>query len=353
MIPRTPPRVTPAWCGVLLLWAALTCGCQTAGYYSQAIHGQCQIIARQKTISKILAAPDTPPPLREKLELVLKLRDFAEHDLKLPTDGHYVRYADLQRRYVVWNVHAAPEFSLESKAWWYPIVGRLKYRGYFSETNAQHYGEGLRTAGFDVYVDGVEAYSTLGWFRDPVLNTFINHEEADLAEILFHELAHHRVFISGDTDFNEAFATAVAAEGVRRWLRSTGNAGASEKYEEELKREREFSQLVMGARRRLEAIYSQSGTNSPLRDQKQAVLDQLRRDYQTLKARWGGYTGYDHWFAKPINNAQLNTVATYFELVPAFDRLLAAQGGELDKFYAAVNELRRLSKEERRRRLGN
>ena len=192
------------WLGLLLLVAVLP-GCQHLGYYRQAVQGQYQIWSREKPIKELIAHPETPPALKARLSLLLKMRAYAKQELKLPVDGHYERYADLGRRYVVWNVNAAPELSLEPKRWWYPFVGKLKYRGYFSEQYARDYGAKLAREHYDVYVGGVEAYSTLGWFRDPVLNTWINHDESDVGEILFHELAHQRVFASGDTDFNEAY----------------------------------------------------------------------------------------------------------------------------------------------------
>src|SRR5262245_50615476 len=203
------------WAGRVWLVLALASGvgCETASYYGQAIGGQWEIVRGGETSAILLADADTPEALKGKLRVVLQLREFAEKELKLPVDGHYECYADLGRRYVVWNVHGAPEFSLEPKSWWYPVVGRLKYRGYFSEAKAQRYARQLEAEGLDVYVAGVEAYSTLGWFKDPVLNTFLNHDEVDVAETLFHELAHQRLFVRGDTDFDEAFATAVAQEG--------------------------------------------------------------------------------------------------------------------------------------------
>src|SRR5687767_6056930 len=203
----------------VVVLAAVLSGCQTVSYYTQAIRGQYQIFANREPIEKLIANTNTPPALREKFRLVMDLRRFAETNLAMPVNGHYNRYADVKRRFVVWNVHAAKEFSLEPKTWWYPIVGRLKYQGYFSEAHANRYAKKLEEKGLDVYVNGVEAYSTLGWFKDPLLNTFIHHGETELADILFHELAHQRVFASGDTDFNEAFATAVAEEGVRRWFK--------------------------------------------------------------------------------------------------------------------------------------
>ena len=342
----------------------LLCGCESVGYYRQAIHGQYQILARRQPIDVLLADPATPASLREKLQAVLEMRQFAEQQLKLPANGHYLRYADLHRRYVVWNVHAAPEFSLQPKAWWYPVVGRLEYRGYYSESAARRYAAKLERKGCDAYVEGVEAYSTLGWFRDPVLNTFIERQKPELAEILFHELAHQRVFAPGDTDFNEAFATAVAEEGVVRWLRAADDPTESGNYRIGLQRNAQFVRLIMATREALEAVYgadrSGGGSSSKnlsdqersrKRNQKADAIERLRQDYDRLKAEWGGYTGYDDWFARSLNNAQLNTVATYYHWVPAFHRILERSGGDLDQFYKEVKGLTKLAKEERHRRL--
>ena len=350
---------------VLLAMVALS-GCQTISYYGQAIKGQYQILSSEQKISKLLADPQTPAPLRAKLQLVEDLRGFALKDLQLPVDKQYAKYVDLHRPYVVWNVQAAPEFSLEPKAWWYPFVGSLEYRGYFKEQNAQKYGEQLRRKGYDVYVDGITAYSTLGWFKDPVLNTFLFDAEASLAETIFHELGHQRLFASGDTDFNEAFATVVGQEGALRWLRARRDAAAVEKYEASLQRERQFVQLIAATRQRLEALYGDERTEEgkiratkrtssvppdQLRQRKREAYDWLRHEYADLKARWGGNTEYDAWFARPLNNAQLNTIANYYDLVPGFKSLLARQGQDLEKFYQAAEKLSKQPKGERHRQL--
>jgi predicted aminopeptidase len=344
--------------------AALLSGCQTMGYYKQAIQGQYEILTNRKPINQLIANSETPPALKNKLAAVLKFREFAQRELRLPANHHYLRYVDLHRRFVVWNVHGAPEFSLKPKTWWYPIVGRLEYRGYFSEPEARSYAEKLGLKGFDVYVEGVEAYSTLGWFADPVLNTFIHHEETELAEIIFHELAHQRLFIRGDTDFNEAFATAVAQEGVRRWLQKSGQTDAHGKYLKAIERNNQFVRLIMDTRHQLELLYAKRndevgtiGGSSPSapagkRMLKENVITQLRNQYEQQKSDWGGYSGYDRWFARPLNNAQLNTVATYYELVPAFERLLQRNGNDLEVFYRDVRRLGKLPRGERHRRLG-
>ena len=340
--------------------AAFVTGCRSVGYYRQAVAGQYEIFSKREPIPAVLARTNAPPALRRKLQLVLDLREFAERELHLKTDGHYAKYADLGRRYVVWNVYAAPEFSLEPKKWWYPVVGSLKYRGFFSEEDARACAAQLAQEGYDVHVGGVDAYSTLGWFKDPVLNTFIHHSAPDLAETLFHELAHQRVFARGDTDFNEAFATCVGEEGARRWLAAHGDAPARADYELELRRKDQFVALVMRAREELKKVYGEETARAqaetePLaaakRARKAEVIAQLRADYAQLKASWGGYAGYDGWFQRPINNAQLSTVATYQTLVPAFQQLLARAGGDLPKFYRDAKALAALSKEHRQERM--
>lgn len=352
---------------LLFLIGALT-GCRTLGYYAQAVRGHCQVLARRQSCEKLIANPGTPPELKAKLKLAGEICDFARHELRLPVNGHYQLYADVGRPFVVWNVTASPEFSLESKTWWYPIVGSLDYRGYFAEASARKYADRICRKGFDTYVEGVEAYSTLGWFKDPLLNTFIHHHEAALAEILFHELAHQRVFASGDTDFNEAFATTVGQEGTRRWLRAKGDVASLERYLVALQRNAQFVQLIADTRQKLEVLYGDERTPDgdikaakrpreanieQLLREKQRIQAGLRSDYERLKVEWGGSAGYDAWFAGGLNNAQLNSVATYFDLVPAFERLLAANDGDLERFYAAVKQLAKLSRAERHRRLSS
>ena len=335
---------------VVAVLATVLSGCQTVTYYKQAIRGQYQIFANRQPIEKLLSSTNTPSDLKEKFRLVMDLRRFAATELKLPVDGHYNRFADVKRRFVVWNVHAAKEFSLEPKTWRYPVVGRLKYRGFFSEAQAKRYGKQLQEEGLDVYVDGVEAYSTLGWFKDPVLNTFIHHHEIELADILFHELAHQRVFASGDTDFNEAFATAVAEEGVHRWFKD--KPALLEQFRVQQEHEEEFVRIVLIARDELRHIYARTNESpAALRHQKLEAIENLRGEYAKLKQEWGGYSGYDGWFKRPISNAQLNTVATYHHFVPSFRALLRKDGGDLQKFYHDVKALANLPKTERHRRL--
>ncbi|HEX4263913.1 MAG TPA: aminopeptidase [Verrucomicrobiae bacterium] len=352
---------------LLALVVAAVSGCQTIGFYAQAAKGQYQIFAHQKHIDKLIADPQTPAALREKLKLIEQLRVFADSQLKLPVDGDYIKYVDVHRPYVVWNVQATPQFSLQPRTWWYPLVGSLEYRGYFSKRDATNYAARIARKGDDVYVDGVEAYSTLGWFKDPVLNTFIDLSEPELAEVIFHELGHRRVFARGDTDFNEAYATTVGQEGARRWLNASGKTNLLEKYAVALHRNDQFVHLIMSTREQLEKVYGDTLDKdgkvkaakipplppAQLKEQKARVFANLRASYQQLKISWGGYTGYNDWFARELNNAQLNTIANYYDFLPAFKRLLDLNGGDMEKFYKAVERLSKMDKDQRHQTLRN
>lgn len=335
---------------LLILLLAAVAGCQSIGYYKQAISGQMQMLSNQKPLSEMIADSKTSPKLKEKFRLILALRSFAEENLGLSAGGRYLSYVDLHRSNAVWNVYAAPELSLKPKSWWYPVVGSVTYRGYFSEAAAQAYAKKIREQGFDVYVGGVDAYSTLGWFKDPVLNTFIEDSDRRLASLIFHELTHQRLFISGDTEFNEALATAVAEEGLHRWLVEKNDPVAMEKYYAELKRKKQFVDLIRETRCQLEAAYENVPANSnvaALRQQKQTILSRLHSDYAKLKEEWNGYSGYDDWFAGPVNNAQLNTVATYYDLVPVFRQMIDDGGGDLNRFFNEAKKFARMTKEKR------
>lgn len=333
----------------------LTTGCRTAGFYRQAVRGHFQLLADRQSIEETIAAPDSHEERARKLALILELRDFAESELLLDPGNHYLDYVELNRRHVVWNVSAAPEFSLDSKGWWYPFLGRLTYRGYFAEADAREYADRLASKGDDVFVGGVDAYSTLGWFNDPVLSSFIRRDDADLAELIFHELAHQKIFARGDTDFNEAFATALAQEGVRRWLIAKNDPAAIEQRRVSFERETAFINLLLATRDRLEALYSSHDVEhsnaaelEKLRADKQEILDLLQIDYALLRDNWwNGFTGYDRWMSLPINNARLNTIDAYYDLAPAFKAILNDVDGDLEAFYRAVKRLKRMKKKAR------
>ena len=300
-----------------------------------------------RPIPEVIADPQAPPPLKQRLERAQQIRRYASTELALPDNGSYTRYADIKRPYVVWNVFATPELSLQLKQWCYPIVGCAGYRGYFEREAADQAAAELRTSGYEVHVSGVPAYSTLGWFPDPLLNTFIGGTEGQLAGLVFHELAHQVVFVGGDTTFNESFATTVEREGVRRWLASNGNDASRQAYAEFAQRRTQFLQLLLKYRQLLQQNFASDANDATKRERKQQLFAELRRDYGELKASWGGFGGYDRFFAQDLTNAHLAAVGAYNDLVPAFDALLAQSGGNFPSFYLEVKRIGALSKGER------
>lgn len=336
----------------LLAFALAVSGCSTIGFYSQAIHGQAEILNKARPIPVVMRDGRVSRRVKEKLAVVEDARHFAGTQLELPANREYTRYTDLGRKYVSWVLFAAPELSVEGKTWWYPLLGPLKYRGYFTEAAARAEAKRLKAQGLEVYVGGVEAYSTLGFFRDPVLNTFFQRPDAELAEVVFHELTHVKLFLPGDSDFNEAFATANAQAAVRRWLWAKGDRAALAGYEAMLANDREIVELLLRTREKLRQLYARQDLSpAQKRARKVAVVAQLHTGYLEVRRRHHGDSLYDVAFAKPWNNARLNTVATYYDLVPGFERLLDRQHGDLHAFYGEVKKMRFLSKEERRARL--
>jgi predicted aminopeptidase len=341
-------RIRLAVCGfACLLLVALLSGCQAISYYRQAIAGQCQILTHEKSIHKLIADPATPAPLKAKFESILKIRQFAEEQLHLPAGKSYLYYVDLHRPYVVWNVNIAPALSLEPVTWWFPVVGRASYRGYFNGQAATNYATNFAAkfaqSNWDIYIDGIETYSTLGWFKDPLLNTFIDEPETYLAEIIFHELTHRRLFIAGDTDFNEALATFVSMEGVRRWYLASGAPQGYDRYKAGLEQDHQFVDLITATRAQLQEVYTDPKLSDPEKlTRKQQIITDLRARHNALKASWGGKSPFDEWFAEPINNAKLNTISAYYDLVPAFAALLRADNNDLEKFFQDAARLRKL-----------
>jgi len=322
-------------------------GCTTVEYYSQAVAGHLEIMRLAKPIRERIADPATPPVLRAKLEHVQAMRDFASRELGLPDNGSYRSYADIGRPYAVWNVFVAPEFSVTARQSCFPVAGCVSYRGYYALTDAEEYGAGARARGDDVYIGGVPAYSTLGWFDDPVLSTFIRYPDGELARLLFHELAHQVVYVKNDTVFNESFAVAVEREGVRRWLAQHGTQADRSAYEELQHRKRAFVALILRYRDRLAALYREPLTDADKRAAKARLIAEMAGDYRALKVEWGGYAGYDRFFAQKIGNAHFASIAAYTDLVPAFEVLLAREDNDLPRFYAAVKALAAQPKAER------
>lgn len=326
-------------------------GASEIGYYWQSARGQFALLAGARPIGQVLADPGLDPSLRSRLALAVEVREFASRELGLPDNGSYTRYADLGRPYVVWNVFATPELSLELRQWCFPVAGCVGYRGWFDRDAAEREAAELRAQGWDAFVAGVPAYSTLGWFDDPVLSTFVRFPEGEMARLVFHELAHQVVYVKGDTTFNESFATAVEQAGMRRWLDARADPAVEREYREFSGRRREFVALLLRHRDMLEGVYREGGSVDDLRVRKAAVFASLRREYATLKAGWGGFAGYDRWFAQDLTNAHLASVSAYHALVPAFERRLAAHDGDLRRFYADVRALASLPTHARRQAL--
>jgi predicted aminopeptidase len=338
---------------ICLFMLVTVAGCETLHFYGQAVSGQMKILTERKSIDRLLSAPETPQTLKTRLRLVLDIREFAKEALHLPVDNHYLSYIDLKRPYAVWNVFATPEFSLEPRTWYYPVIGRTAYRGYFSKKMAIRYADRLKKKNFDVYVAGIAAYSTLGWFDDSVLNTVIHRSDTRLSALIFHELAHQVLYVKDDTVFNESFATAVEQEGLRRWMHATHNQPAYRGYLLQRRRREQFIQLIARFRSRLEALYRQTLLPDDKRPFKKDIFNQLRFEYARMKQAWQGYRGYDYWFKEPLNNAKLISVSTYYDYLPAFIKILEQSDGDLEQFYERCNELAGLSKSERNRILKN
>ncbi len=329
-------------------------GCADLGYYWQSVSGHVGMMEAARPVRDWLADSHTPDQLKARLELAERIRRFAVTELDEPDNASYHRYADLHRSAVVWNVVAAPPYSLTLKTWCFPIAGCVGYRGYFNESAARREAARLKAQGLEVSVYGVPAYSTLGWMNwaggDPLLNTFIYYPEGELARIIFHELAHQVVYASGDTVFNESYATTVERLGSARWLAKRASPAAREEYARFDARRQQFRTLTQATRRELAAIYKENkaaAIDGPsMLATKNRVMQEFRGHYAKLKASWGGYAGYDAWVAG-ANNASFGALAAYDELVPEFEALFAREGGSWPRFYDAVKRLAALPKDER------
>jgi predicted aminopeptidase len=322
-------------------------GCGST-YILQAATGQWRVMHERKPIDAVVVDPKTPERLRERLLEVREAREFASSVLKLPNNKSYRTYADVGRPYVVWNVVATPEFSVTPKHWCFPIVGCVAYRGYFSEKGARTFAADLARRGFDVTIDGVPAYSTLGKFADPVLSTMLRYGDDDIAATIFHELSHQLLYVPNDTEFNEAFATTVEDAGLERWLERTGQADRMRRYREEREREREFVDLFGRTRSRLARLYASGLPTKEMRAQKAAIFARLGTEIRGMEQRMGIHSSlYDEWITEGLNNARLASLANYYDCVPGFERLLAEQGGDLERFYAAARQLAKVPRAQR------
>ncbi|TDJ27933.1 MAG: aminopeptidase [Gammaproteobacteria bacterium] len=335
-------------CSVVLITGVLMSGCALS-YYWQAAAGQLELLNERLPITAVLNDPAQSAAIREALARTLEMRQFAVAELGLPDNDSYRSYVDLGRPYVVWNVVVAEEFSVEPRRWCFPVAGCVTYRGYFHKTDAERYAERLSAAGFDVYVAGARAYSTLGYFSDPILSTMLTGGEQTIAAVLFHELAHQLFYVKDDTELNEAFATAIEEYGTQQWLLREGDRSAVEAYRRKLQRREDFNQLIARQQTRLRALYGRPGTPETMRAAKREAFETLTAEFTVLRAAWGGASDYDAWFSRPLNNAQLASVATYGRWLPNLREYLGSHG--LDALYAEMKLLEDLPREARQTRL--
>lgn len=340
------PIKTISLCSLFLI-----SGCTNFGYYSQSISGQMSILNNREPIDELLLADDIDPAIKRKLSLALELRDFASATLKLPENDSYRSYVDIKRPYVVWNIVAAPEFSLKLEEWCFPFAGCIRYRGYFAKEDVVEYAKLYQEKNYDVYLRGVEAYSTLGWFDDPLLSTVLHRDDIHLAGLIFHELAHQVVYVDNDSAFNESFAKTVELEGVRLWMEANGKEETYIKYKNGASRRNDFIQLVTTTYKNLETLYLENIPVDEMREKKQDVINKMKSSYQKLKKDWDGYSGYDKWFSSEINNAKIAAITTYADFVPAFTSLLRQNNNDFKKFYLQTKALGALPEKERTAKL--
>lgn len=322
--------------GAITLLAALA-GCTSVSYYAKSLDGHLQIMTARQNVERLIDKPTTPEPLRNRMAAAREIRQFAVTELDLPDNNSYRTYVDIGRDYVTWAVFAAPEFSLAPHIKCFPVFGCVPYQGFFNPKDAVREARKLEDEGFDVHISGVNAYSTLGLTSDPLLSTMFRFDRTYLAGIVFHELAHQRVYVKGDSAFNESFAVTVETTGVQKYLRAHGDSAALRAYQRDRQRQADVLRLVDGAKRELDKIYRSTGTPEEKRAAKTAAIERLRAKYRKLRdTRWGGNRDYDQWFDTPINNAKLAATSVYNDQVPAFERLFELCGKDYPRFYDAV-----------------
>ncbi|MDA7086736.1 aminopeptidase [Pseudomonas sp. SA3-5] len=326
----------------LLAALLLLGGCGTLDYYGHLARGQLQLLQARQPVAALLHDPQVDPGLQQRLILTQQVRDFASAELDLPDNRSYRLYADIQRPFVVWNLFATAEFSVQPELHCFPIAGCVAYRGYYSLGRGRGAAALLKQRGFDTYLAGVEAYSTLGWFDDPILSSMLRWSDERLVAVIFHELAHQQLYVADDTAFNESFATFVEREGLRQWQQARG-LGLSAGGRREARQHEQFIALVLASRARLKQLYARDLTTDATRVAKQAEFERLRQEYRALREReWGGRGRYDAWVAAPLNNAKLLPFGLYHKWVPAFATIFAEVGGDWSRFYRRAAVLGKL-----------
>jgi predicted aminopeptidase len=352
--PPSPARRTPAAArlAVTALVLAALAGCASTRYLMQAAVGEWHVMHDRRSIVDVIDEPDAPLALVRELGAVRSARRFASQQLGLPDNDSYRSYVNLHRRYVVWNVVAAPRFSVQPKQWCFPIAGCVAYRGYFHERAAQSFAAHLKRRGYDVLVEGVPAYSTLGRLPDPVMSTMMRYGSDELAAMIFHELAHQLLYVPNDSRFDEAFAMTVENTGLKRWLRYRHEPQRIALFEHLDAADRDFAALLRRARSQLARVYASGMTHAQMLRRKQAVFTQLAAQIRALEQRLQVRAPlYSRWIRQGLNNADLVSVGTYYDCLPGFERLLRREHGNLPRFYAAARRLAREPKAIRDRAL--
>lgn len=332
---------------VLLL---LLPACMQLDYYLSSATGHLQVISKRQSIKDLLQKKSTPEELQQRLKKISQIRDFASRRLGLPENGSYRSYVELDRPYVVWNVVATPEFSLEPLQWCFPIVGCVSYRGYFKQDDAREFANSLDSDDFDTALVGVPAYSTLNWFDDPVLSTFSDWPTPSIAKLIFHEVAHQKLYVPDDTAFNESFATAVEQIGIELWLEQEKDPEMSKNFALLTQRQRQFQQLLRQTRNELQQLYRQKRPEEQLRNGKQAIFSSMNQSYQQLRESWNGYAGYDAWF-NTLNNARFASINAYHRWVPAFRLAMQQEKNNFASFYRRCQAIAKLPGRQRRQLL--
>lgn len=327
---------------LLLLGALQSAACAGPTYYAQAIGGHLELMRQRQPVSEVLDSDPAGPGLeaeidlgfRQKLVLSQEIRAFGVSRLGLPDNGSYTQFVRTGRDAVTWNVVATPEFSLTPRRWCFLFAGCLPYRGYFKQASADRFAARLAADGLDVAVSGASAYSTLGWFEDPLLDTMLRYGEERLAAIIFHELAHQRLYVESDAAFSESYASFVEAEGVARWLRESGRADRLPAWRMERAAARQFDAILRQARRSLAAVYASEQDPDVKRRAKEAAFSALRADYRALvDDHWGGRDRFGGWFASEPNNARLALLDTYRAGLCAFTALYREAGEDMRRFH--------------------
>ncbi len=326
-------------------------GCSSMSYYWEKIQGHAELLNKQQPVQDVINNPQTEPETKALLINTQQARNFASQVLLLPDNNSYRNYVDVDRDYVVWTVVATPPYSIKPEEWCFLIVGCLSYRGYFSKQAADNFAATLKDRGMDVYVSGVKAYSTLGWFDDPLLSTMLYKSEAHRVGIIFHELAHQKIYVENDTAFNEAFATSVELQGTKAWFEQTENLQKFKEYLVAKKRDKDFKNLLKRTRDDLKKLYKSNKTPQQLQMAKEKIFLHLQSSYKAFKRKWNNYAGYDNWMAQGLNNAHLALVATYNNWLPAFSRLFEQANGDYNIFYKKIEHLAELDKIQRKKQL--